>query len=854
MRFGLGWLTTDVRLAMRRWRHRPGAPLTMVATLALGIAATTAIFSVVDAVLLRPLPWPDPDRLVVIHGVDPARVHRPSTASTWNRMGLTWKDWDALQGTGVFEHVAAWQPARFTHYRDDGSTEVLNAMYASANLLDTLGEPPALGRTFSRADDRATHVNEVLISSRLWQRQFGGREDILESVVALGSTAAEHGEPYRVVGVLPPGLRIRDEAPDIIVSIGRTSHNLSFDTAGRLKIVARMAPGVTLEVARSAATAQVRGTEVSPTRSARVERLSDDEVGHAARPLWTLLGGAGLLLLVSCANIAGLLLGEVRARRHEIAVRTSLGSGFGRVLRQLTVEQVLLCLVASAAGVLLAIWLLPALTALAPDRLPRLAEVRIDWRLAGVSLVLGTITALVFALVPTIALARTPAALVLQEGSREGAGGRHFGQRLVVSIEVALALVLIVGATLFGESLLRLQQRPLGFQPDGLIVVSLSEAGRAYSASEWQSVLNVRSGNAPQSMPPRGPDGRILTREDIDQLIRSRAASTARRDAITNALMTVPGVTAVAGVTQAPFVSPPVDSQVNVSGADDAILASRVLVTGDYFSTLGIPIVVGQHFEPNPPAGVRQIVLSRELSRRLFGESSPVGRQVEVVSGSDTRLAFDVVGVAADTRHQSLSEEQTLMFYTFNASGNAIGSNTVAQYLARTSVDPGPLLPSVRDALRNTNPPLAVTSVTTMEELVAGTVAEPRFRAMLAVIFGGAALFLSAVGLYALTSRRVEERTREIGVRVALGAQPHDVRRLVLVDVAKTVGAGFAVGVPAAFALSQLTQALLFGVSATSPRNFAMACGILIVAAGLAVVVPVRRAAKVDPTALIRSL
>jgi len=411
-------------------------------------------------------------------------------------------------------------------------------------------------------------------------------------------------------------------------------------------------------------------------------------------------------------------------------------------------------------------------------------------------------------------------------------------------------LVLVVGAALFGETIARLAQRPLGFTPDRLIVVSLNEAGRAYTPDEWARVLNARAGNAPSRMAPRGSDGRVLTREDSEKLIYEHANSTARRDAVTNALMSIPGVISVAGVTQAPFVGTPVDTHVGVPGAGEPVMTSRVAVTGDYFTTLDVPIVTGQAFESNVGPRVQQAVLSQGLARRLFGGDSPVGRQVAVGAAQTSR--YDVVGVAADTKYMNVTEDDRLLIYTVNPSGQLIGERAVAQYLARTSVDPGPLLPRVRDALRHTNPPLAVTTVTTMEEMVAGTVAEPRFRATLAVIFGSAALLLSGVGLFALTSRRVEERRREIGVRVALGARGLDIRRLVLGDAARTWVLGLAVGLPAAVLLSEVTQVFLFGVSATSPRVYVIAAGVLAIAAFAAVILPVRRAARVDVAALLK--
>jgi putative ABC transport system permease protein len=833
----------DVRYTMRRWRRRPGFAITAAGILALGIAATTSIFSVIDAVLLQPLPWREPDRLVAIYSVEPERLQRPSQAAAWNRAPLALREWQALQQSGAFEMVTAWMPNRFL-YTGDSGPELLDGIYAGSNLLHTLGVTPQLGRMFTADEDR-TDSSSVLLSHEIWQRAFGGDEQVIGRSIAVGLGASSRGEPRTVVGVLPPRLRFQGQAPEIMLPLGIMAYNLSYDTNRPLRLLARLGGAVPIERASAALGPVIRPTESSARRSGRAVPLIEDEIGQTAGPLWLLFGGAALLLLVACTNVAGLLLGEARARRHEIAVRLSLGGRVARILRQLTIEQLLLDGVAAIAGVVLATWITPLLVAVAPAHLPRLDTVAINPRIAVLGIALGVITSMAFSILPAIQLARTPAVAVLAEGGRDGAARRTLGQRLVVAAEIGIALMLVVAASLFGETIARLTSRPLGFTSDHLIVVSLAAAARPYTADEWQRIVSRRND-------PETPSGVPIRGTVTDMRRRIREYDLARTTSILNRLSAVPGTVAVAGVTTAPFVATPVEWRARDAAdpASPAVAASRFSVTDQYFRAIGLPIVRGRGFNDTDGLEDRRVVISRELERRAFNGDA-VGRQISVTSSSAataTASVYDIVGVAENAKQREYADDDRAAIYVHDRSGASIGNAMVGQFVIRASGDAAALIPHVRQSLRAaTDPPLAVTSIRTMDDLVAGSVAEPRFRATLATIFGASALVLAAVGLYGLATRRVEERRREISVRIALGAQKRDVRGLVLRDALWTVGLGLAIGLPAAFAASQITQTLLYGVSATSPHIFVLSSGILVAAALAATIVPARRAAAADP-------
>ena len=838
-RWRLGSLVADLRYALRRWRRRPGFTATAVVTLALGIGTTTAIFSVVDDVLLAPLPWTDPDRLAVIYAVFPERRAKPATAATWNVGMFSAPAWDALRRVPAFEVVGVWRrPTTMTF--GEARTDLVPVMDVSSNFLPMLGVRLVHGRFFTAVEDE-TPSTSILLSYEAWQRRFGGRPDIIGQVVTLDiPTSAGNPRKDTVVGVIAPGFAFQGDAPEIFKPVGIYGAVARSHPSATFRVVARLAPGATFDTAFAASDSIARSIETLEPTTARVVPLHTDQLGDAAKPLWLLFAGAGLLLLVACSNVAGLLLGEARARRHEVAVRLALGSGRMRIVRQLLVEHVLLAAVGAAAGLILAYWLTQSIVAIAPASLPRLDTVQLDARVAWFALGLGCATQLLFGIAPALSLARTPAAATLAEGGRDGASGRHLGQRAIVAAQIALALVLLVGASLLGETMFRLISQPLGFNPGKLAMASTTYTGPMFG-DHGATIMRAAQGAQ------RGAQGVQNFREVFRNLTLS--VSTARTEAVLQRLSALPGVTGVAGISSAPFATPLRSADVRREGewAGDPHQVSQVAVTERYFQTMGIPIVSGRGFDPSDRPGMYAAVVSREFERRLFTEGAIGRRFAHIWSPTGDQTAYEIVGVVANTKHREFVDDDRAMFYTLDRQ-----SGVVSHFLLRTTGDADAILPAARAAIAAAVPQMIVTSTTTMEAALAKSIAEERFRAMLSACFGGAALVLAAVGLYGLATRRAADRRREFGVRVALGAAPANVRALVLRDAMIIVGLGLAVGLPVAYAVSQITGTMLFGVTPTSPHIFLGASAMLAAAATLASFGPARRASRLDPIVVLR--
>jgi putative ABC transport system permease protein len=476
------WMDTmrqDVRFAFRRWRHRPGFTAAAIFTVALGIAAVTSIFAVVDAVLLRPLPWEKPESLVIVHGVFPDRRNDPATAPTWNRWYLSLDAWDALSAASSFEAVGVWHAAWVSDtIVGDRRDELVPALNVSSKLLPMLGVKLQRGRFFNDSEDHS-RTDSVIVTDEFWRRRFGGSEDIIGKQIALGQ-ARYSGESVSktVVGVIATGFQFGGIRAEIVRPIGESRWQR--DSAD-LRMVARLAPSVSLTQANAQAAALVSASPIDQqAASARLVSIEDEQLGSSRRPLWMLFGGAGILLLVACSNVAGLLLGEARIRRHEFGVRAAIGGSRGRIVRQLLVEHGLLAITGAAAGLIAARWLTRLVVAVAPAGMPRIEATVIDLRTAAFAVAAGVVTLLVFGVAPALAFARAPVAGMLGWGTRDIGASKVTGQRLVVAAQVALALVLLTGATLFGETMIRLRALPLGFHPDGVAVISTTFTGSLY--------------------------------------------------------------------------------------------------------------------------------------------------------------------------------------------------------------------------------------------------------------------------------------------------------------------------------------------------------------------------------------
>lgn len=831
-------MRSDLRYALQRWRRRPGFAAGTVLTLALGIGTTTAIFSLVDAVLLRPPPWPEPERLVAIHAVIPDGRDDPVTAATWNRGMVTWLEWDALRDAAVFEGVAVWRRSPSIVTSGEERPEVVETLEVSSNFLPTLGVAPAVGRQFAREEDDAAS-DGVMVTHEAWQQRFAGQAVVGQPVVLqfttpVGSSSSTARQTKIIVGILPPNVEFASERPEFLLPLGYAAQAGHAVGGDELRAIARLAQGSSL-AAGTAAAGQILGARPSSgTVKARVVPLADDLRQGTARPLWLLFGGSSLVLLVACTNVAGLLLGEARSRRPEVSLRRALGASRAAITRQLLVEHALIGGTASVAGLLISGWLARAVVTIAPEGLPTAELVGLSLRIVLFGLSLGAVTLVTFGVLPALSLASTPGAGTGVQSWRDAGAGRHLGQRTGVVLTLALSVVLLVGASLFVETVLRLTAQPLGFDPAKIGIVATSYTGLRHVDS-GTVIRRARAGG--------------LTGRDVALALEREAvlAHALRTQEIVDALATVPGVTHSAGASGAPFQMTPRAVEIRIPGGRSGASArvKQQVVTQHYFETMRMPIVSGRSFTAADSAGPHLAVVSQEFERRFF-RGDAVGRRFDHVLG-EASIGYEVVGVVPDVKHRGFLDDTEPCFYTFHRQ-----TYGVTHFLVRTSGNPTTLLPLVRSTIARVNPQVVVTTTDTMQRVIARSMAEEHLRAMLSALFSGAALVLAIVGLYALASRRVSERAREFGVRIALGAGPAAVGALVLRDAMVIVGLGLLIGLPGAFAVSQLTQTLLYGVSAAAPHVYLTVSAAVVVTSTVAAILPARRAGRLDPLTLLR--
>lgn len=786
-----------LRLALRRWRARPAFAATALITLTLGIGVATAIFSVVDGVLLRPLPWPDADRLAVAWIVRPEWRLNPVLAASAERGVLSWFNFRELQQQNrTLASVAIWSNSRPM----TGGTrpDQVHAMQVSSTFLETLGVSVLAGRNFTAAEDDDAS-DSAIISYEAWQRRLGGDPQILGRTVTLDETAK------RIVGVLPPGFRFESRPPEFLLPFGTADKRFRTRGNHNYRGLVRLKPGISLEQAHADTEPILRAGEPVNKRTSRLVWLTEDQLGATRKPLITLLGAALLLLLVASANVAGLLLGDLKSRSHELAVRTALGAGRARILQQLLIEALLLAGIASIAGVIAARAIMPALVSLAPDTLPRLDSVGIDVRVLGFAILVGFATALICAAGAALTITPNPSE-ALSEGGR-GATRRQRAQSVIVVAEVALALVLLVGASLFAETVRRMAAQPTGFESGNLVVIGL---------------------RAPRS------------------LSLSRQATAARMAELEARLGSVPGVIAAGAVSSAPFGGGYGSNGIEIEGKkiDPQPSARRQIISEPFFRAMGIPIVRGRPFDRSDPSSARLAVVSREFERRYM-DGDALGKRFKL---NDDWL--EIIGVAENTKQLELTDEDEPTFFVLSRQVQGWSLN---QFAIRTSVDPAAIIPSLREAVTAYDPRLLVTTAEPMKALVNRSISEERYRALLAGIFGITALGLAAIGLYGLLSGDVADRTREIGLRMALGAQTSDVVRLVGRHGLTLVIGGLAAGIPAALAASRVTRSLLFGVTPAAPVVYLVTAGALLIAALAATLIPARRASRIDPIVSLRN-
>ncbi len=805
-------LVRPVRQAARRLLRAPGFTLVAVATLALGIGANTAIFSVVESVLLRPLPYPEPDRLVMLWE-DFSR--RGGDAKDWFSPG-NFYDWRE-QNTS-FTGMSA-----FTDYSptlvDDAGAERLTAGAVTHGFFRVLGVAPLMGRTFTADEDAPGSNHVAVLSYGFWQSRLGGAPDIV------GRTISLDGEPTTVVGVMPRGFAF----PVMPQTALWTPLGTDLANGPRaeiyLRVVARTKSGVTLAAARSDIRSIAARLEKDYPRAnqgvgAALTPLHETLVGDMRPGLLTLLGAVGLVLLIACVNLANLLLVRSASRRRERAIRTALGAGPGRLATDVLVESFLLAVVGAGAGLILAAWLLDALVALAPIAVPSTFVPRLDPTVLAFTIGLAALTGLAFGLLPALQGLQDQVTAGLKEGaagSGLGRGGRRLRSGLVAG-QVALAFALLVGAGLLLRSFVALQSVDPGFQPRGLLTFQVGLPSAEYAEN-----------------------ARVTTFFD-DFLARIRA---------------LPGVGEAGMVSAVPMSGNDTDASFVIEGEPaPAPGQGKVIwyrqVDPDYFRTMGIRLVEGRGIQrSDDPDAPRVAVLSETAAQKFFPGQDPVGKRFK--PGSDPARDipwWTIVGVVGSVRHVGLDAAPRAEMYISQAQAPRRSMTLVVR--ARRG-DPLTLMPSVRAALRDIDPRLAISQVHTEDAIIGRTIALPRFLTLCLIAFGIMALVLAGIGIYGVIAYAVGQRTREMGIRMALGAGRGDVVRLVMAQGIVIIVAGLATGLLAALALGRAIRGLLFHVQSADTVTLIAAPLVLAGVALLAIYIPARRATRVDPLDALRA-
>ncbi len=822
----MGDLIHDLRYAARVLVKSPGFTLVAVLTLALGIGANTVIFSVVDSVLLKPLALPAAEQVVAVWQTAPA--------SGFPRFGISEGQFDVLKAeTQSLGKVAAYHTLVNTLTGVDDPSPILMAQVTS-DMLAVLGLQPVIGRTFLPEENLPQRNNVVLISHGMWQQRFGGDSGVLGRTIQLGGT------PMTIIGVLP----LRAELPEDLSSAEKIhlwqAEVLDPANPNRwgshyLSCLARLKPGVSAQQAHAEVDTILARLRMErpesdikdPQHAVFVRPLPYDLTANSRRPLGILLGAVGLLLLIASANVANLLLARGATREKELAIRAAIGAGRGRLVTQLLGEAVLLAMAGGALGCLLAWWGLDVLTALRPGNLPRLDEIRLDARVLFFALGLSGLTSFLFGVVPALQLTQVDLNRSLRQESGGASPGRsrHFVQRMLVGGEVALAVVLVLGAALLGRSLYSLLSIDPGFRVENLLTMRVGLPSSRYAEGKQAEAY-------------------------FSQLLQRVRA--------------LPGVVAASNVNAMPLTGFGGDTVFDIEGRPSARELMKSGATGgvmvqhlgmriagaDYFQTLGIRLLEGRAFDERDHAGSNLVVvINQTMAKRFWPDRSSLGQRIRLYRNpSETGPWMEIIGVMADTKISSLNEEAKQEIVMPFAQQPGRGTSLVI----RASGETDKLAASVREEARALEREAVLTPPRTMKQVLNSTVAQPRLNLGLLGAFSGLALLMAVIGVYGVMSYSVSQRTREFGIRMALGARRADVMRLVMRQGLAITLAGLGVGLLASLALTRLMQGLLFGISATDPLSFAAVAVLLALVALLAIYVPARRATKVDPLVALR--
>ncbi|HEY7497458.1 MAG TPA: ABC transporter permease [Vicinamibacterales bacterium] len=792
-------MSHEWRAALRSLIRRRGLSATIILTLALGIGANSAIFSAVDAVLLKPLPYPDAGRLVKVYELNKAQrgatqLVAPVRLAEWNEATVSF---DGIAGS-YFENLTDTTAA---------APERIDAMNVSPRFFQVLGAAPALGRWPTDDEGRVGGPRAVVISDTVWRERFGADPAIVGRTWQLGSTSRT------IVAVMPPSFRYPSATTKVWIPVQMSPGLASARQARFYTSIGRLKPGVSIEQARADLDAiQARLGERFPETDkgwgVEILTLADETVGGVRRSLWFLMGAVALVLVAACGNVACLMLADSTRRGHEVAVRFAIGASRGQVIRQLLMEGALLAGAGATLGLVIAYWAIGAFNT-TPTGLPAVNDIRIDGRLVAMTLSLGVLSTLLFALAPALHATRRDPGEALSRGGRSYVGGRHVLQRALVAAQVGLAIVLLAGAGLLIRSFARLQATSPGFDASDVLTFRMT--------AQWS---------------------------ERPEAVAERHARTIER------LEAIPGVLSAAFSQWLPADSDFPPTEFRIIGRDDRERTFGTLrtVSPNYFRTLRIPLLEGTicSAAASLPA-VQKAVVSREFVNRFFPSGTPIGQSV-TATGLPAGTAIEIVGIVGDVRERSVMKAPDPTIYFCGSS--AYWPDPV--YMIRSDPAKPVTATAVRAALREIEPTRAMYLVRPLSQVIARSISQPRLNMILLALFAGTALLLASLGLHGVLAQLVAARRREIGVRMALGAAPSRIVRSIAGQAALVTAIGIAAGLGAAFVLSRFMRTLVFDVSVHDPMTFGTVPLVLAAVAAFACLVPVRRASKVDPVDALR--
>ena len=804
--FALETLLQDLRYGIRALLKKPGFTATAVIALALGIGANTAIFSVINGVLLRSLAYADPDSVVTVwersvRGTRPTNVVSPANFLDWQKQSTS------------FEHMGAVMEQRANLTGGGGDPEEIKVQFVSQPFFPALGVQPLLGRFFLPEEDRVGGELVVILSNELWRTRFGADPAIV------GRQATINGRQRTISAVMPPGFHFLDNQVRAWMPLALDPAVNYREVSGRfLRVVARLNPGVSVQQAQSELTGIARQLEQTHVKfntgwTVNVVPMHEQVVGEIRPILIVLLAAVAFVLLIACANVANLLLARAASRQRELALRAALGASRGRLVRQMLTESVLLALMGGILGVFLAYWGIQLLIAFGPDNIPRLSEITLDLRVLSFTFAVSLLTGVLFGLVPALQSSRPDLNDALKEGARGSSGGRSRTFRNVfVVAEVSLALMLLIGAGLMIRSFMQLQSVETGFQPENVLTMRVQLPGKKY------------------------PEPHQIV--DFFKQAQERIAG-------------LPGVQAVGSISYLPLTGPAARDGFKIVGQPDPAPGQEPpcevrVVTPTYFQAMGIPLLKGRLLDERDGKEPRVLVINEALAKKYFPNEDPIGKRIAVTWFEGE--IDEIVGVVGDIKEGALDKEPEPAIYWPHPREPYSGMALVI----RASGDAMRHATAVQREIRALDPDQPIADVRTMEQVIARSIARPRFNTLLLAIFAGVALVLASVGLYGVMNYSATQRTHEVGIRMALGATRADIMRLVVGNGMLLTLIGIGIGVAASIGLTRVMQSFLFGVGATDAITFIAVSALLVVVALIANYIPARKATRVNPVIALR--